>query len=379
MTGGGIGGTLGGLAGAALAPATGGLSIALPALLGAGGGYLGGRLTHSENPLMDALLGGVGGGLSGYAGMGRSLGIANSANLFDDAALSGASGLTNGITGLADAGVSQFAEAPGVAIGSLGDPARFAAMGAAPLSSAGSQMATGLAGNAAAEAAPSIFSQVGNYITENPLKSAVIGGAGLAGLDALMPKTGVDTNKNKQDVLSGTGFDSALPKYVMQNTATPYNGDWYKYGATAQTPMYSGQLQRLAHGGTVKGYAAGGMPQMPAQNMPQIPVNPLTLKAAHEIGVTIGQNLKNKTRTPHGKVYGKGGGHDDLVPAKLSQGEYVVSADIPSMLGDGSTDEGAKILDKFVKNVRAHKTSKGSKFPPRAKNPLAYLPKKVMA
>lgn len=58
------------------------------------------------------------------------------------------------------------------------------------------------------------------------------------------------------------------------------------------------------------------------------------------------------------------GGQDDVVPAKLAHGEYVIPADIVSGLGDGYSDAGAKKLDQMVSNVRKQKSTKG--FPPRA-------------
>lgn len=65
MSGSGIGGTLGTALGVALAPETGGMSLAIPALGGAAGSLAGGAFTGSKNLWRDALLGGIGGGISG--------------------------------------------------------------------------------------------------------------------------------------------------------------------------------------------------------------------------------------------------------------------------------------------------------------------------
>ena len=61
---------------------------------------------------------------------------------------------------------------------------------------------------------------------------------------------------------------------------------------------------------------------------------------------------------------GPGGGLDDLIPttidgrraAALSDGEFVIPADVVSMMGDGSTNAGSKRLYDLVKQVRQHKT-----------------------
>ena len=72
---------------------------------------------------------------------------------------------------------------------------------------------------------------------------------------------------------------------------------------------------------------------------------------------------------------GGGSGRADTIPARLSDGEFVVDAETVALLGDGSTQEGARRLDEMRHRVRSHKgkaLSKG-KFSPNAKSPLAYI------
>lgn len=65
----------------------------------------------------------------------------------------------------------------------------------------------------------------------------------------------------------------------------------------------------------------------------------------------------------HGVTQNQNKGMDDTVPAMiegqqpaaLSQGEYIVPADVVSMLGDGSTDAGSQILDSLVAKIRTMK------------------------
>jgi len=74
-------------------------------------------------------------------------------------------------------------------------------------------------------------------------------------------------------------------------------------------------------------------------------------------------------------VRGGGTGTSDSIPAKLSDGEYVIDAQTVSMLGDGSSDAGAKKLDQMREEIRKQKGGllvKG-KFPPTAKSPLSYI------
>ena len=73
-------------------------------------------------------------------------------------------------------------------------------------------------------------------------------------------------------------------------------------------------------------------------------------------------------------VNGAGDGQSDDIPAWLADGEYVMDAELVSMLGNGSNKAGAKVLDKFREEVRAHKRSAPlGKIPPKAKSPLNYL------
>lgn len=72
---------------------------------------------------------------------------------------------------------------------------------------------------------------------------------------------------------------------------------------------------------------------------------------------------------------GSGSGRDDTINARLSDGEYVMDAETVAMLGDGSTDAGARRLDAMREQLRKHKgkTLARGKFSPNAKSPLAYL------
>jgi hypothetical protein len=66
-----------------------------------------------------------------------------------------------------------------------------------------------------------------------------------------------------------------------------------------------------------------------------------------------------------GKIaVGPGGGLDDLIPtsingrraAALSDGEFVIPADVVSMMGDGSSNAGARRLYDLMRQIRGAKT-----------------------
>ena len=76
-----------------------------------------------------------------------------------------------------------------------------------------------------------------------------------------------------------------------------------------------------------------------------------------------------------GYVSGPGDGRDDVINARLSDGEYVIDAESVSLLGNGSNEAGAEMLDDMRKKLRMHKgkvLAKG-RFSPDAKSPLEYM------
>jgi hypothetical protein len=81
-----------------------------------------------------------------------------------------------------------------------------------------------------------------------------------------------------------------------------------------------------------------------------------------------------------GLTQGPGGGMDDMIPAivggsapaALSDGEFVVPADVVSALGDGSTGAGAKKLYALIKNIREKKFGNTDQ-PPKLRAGLATL------
>ena len=73
-------------------------------------------------------------------------------------------------------------------------------------------------------------------------------------------------------------------------------------------------------------------------------------------------------------VQGKGDGTSDSVPAMLANNEFVIPADVVAALGNGSSEAGAGVLEKFMIEIRKHKQSHDpSQLPPSSAGPLEYL------
>lgn len=139
------------------------------------------------------------------------------------------------------------------------------------------------------------------------------------------------------------------------------NFNWYTYGEGPEQSFYANnavpaftpdeqQPQGGKHGGTFSGAGSSGSWEG-------------------------GDDDTWKPNEARRYVRGPGTGRSDSINAKLSNGEYVLTAEDVALLGDGSSDAGAKRLDQFRTNLRMHKggaLAKG-KISPNAKAPLSYF------
>ena len=89
----------------------------------------------------------------------------------------------------------------------------------------------------------------------------------------------------------------------------------------------------MAHGGGIKGYSFGGMDNFKGSETH----SGLLKSSADGMGDTIPAETANGD------------------PLRLAGGEYIMDAEIVSMLGNGNTDAGAQVLDDFRENVRMAK------------------------
>jgi len=79
---------------------------------------------------------------------------------------------------------------------------------------------------------------------------------------------------------------------------------------------------------------------------------------------------KFRTSVKHNPHHAEGG----HVPAMIAHEEYILPAGFVTALGGGDSDEGAKKLDKMREALRHHKRSAPlNKIPPPSKSPLEYL------
>lgn len=277
-------------------------SVLGPALTHAGVGAGLGALTG--NPGMGALLGGVSGGLGPLA---KVAGLGSGA-------LSGSAGMTIP----AVVGPMQSTMDDGSVITSPGGSSSWGAPGAAGMSASPA---------AAAQQSPlaSLGSKSGNGIS-GPL--AIL--AALA-QNANRPATTAPGAATANQPWNPSGY---LNRTLTPNYAPAPGTSYYNYGSAPQPQFYSGNQLNLtphmSHGGAlsremaVGRYAKGG-----------------ALSHGNEFSTGGGQNY----------VQGAGNGQSDEIPAKLSDGEFVMDAGSVSRLGAGSSEAGARGMDAIRRAI----------------------------
>ena len=102
---------------------------------------------------------------------------------------------------------------------------------------------------------------------------------------------------------------------------------------------------------------AGSPVKMPGERAPDRPTPPMDyskmLSGIGGIGMAEGGYLNGDSDGQADKIPGS---IDGVQEARLSHGEYVLPADLVSLLGNGNSDAGAKALDDFMAMVRKQGT-----------------------
>jgi hypothetical protein len=146
----------------------------------------------------------------------------------------------------------------------------------------------------------------------------------------------------------------ALPKYTYTRKQLSPDIDYYTYGTRPEAKFFEDTMQL----------------EKPVQPKPEEPPKEEEGKAKGGLtGYAKGGSKSSRY------VDGPGSGREDKIPALLSDGEYVIDAETLALLGDGSTKEGARRMDKFRANIRKHKgraLSRG-RISPNAKSPSKYM------
>jgi hypothetical protein len=178
--------------------------------------------------------------------------------------------------------------------------------------------------------------------------------------------TGIDDRKKERD----ERFNRPLEQLEFDRQARQYKDleDYYNYGAGPEHEFFTPGVYKPVE------YADGGqVAQQPSKVNPAFAFYrygavPDSVKRYGDGGYASGGNPR----------HGQSDGRSDDIQALLSPGEFVIDAETVSLLGNGSSDAGARRLEEMRSAVRKQKggaLSKG-KFSPNAKSPLSYMKRK---
>lgn len=219
-------------------------------------------------------------------------------------------------------------------------------------------------------------SNIGDWIKANPAQAAALG-LGVAGVVGSL--TGSGTPSGDFSIPTGDGAPGTLSSLAPNFSAA--------LPAPTNAPH---TLRPLPQGVNWNRYAIDGpsqsfftdVPQSPAPQFAVMSRSQTKQNAADRLGLPDIASLTAKFAGPgYAKggrmdfaVHGAGDGRSDSIPARLSDGEYVMDAETVSMLGDGSSKAGAKKLDRMRVNLRKAKGKQlaRGRFSVTAKDPEHY-------
>ncbi len=183
--------------------------------------------------------------------------------------------------------------------------------------------------------------------------------AGETGTPTVGPTGGLGVQDNIAEMIAA---GQPIPASLVRGGGRRLQAAGYTRDASGTWMPPPAQLGQGMPGNAMGGYQHGGEFDYWAQNADVQLASP-TVSAA-------GRYVK-----------GPGTGRSDDIPARLSDGEYVMDAETVALLGDGSGDAGAKRLDEMRSNLRKHKSKNLRKggFSHKAKAPHQYMAQGGMA
>jgi hypothetical protein len=173
-----------------------------------------------------------------------------------------------------------------------------------------------------------------------------------------------------------TGYQGSIPNYDAVRQAVPNTYDpnrrpgsggqryftdtQYQAPGTAAAPMSAEGLASLNASNPAREARRPGGPRMPA---------PSTFAAGGIARLAKGQYLNGSSDGMADKVPARIDGQQE---ARLSDGEFVIPADVVSHLGNGNSDAGAKLLKEMMSRVRKART--GNNKQGKEIDPKKFLP-----
>ena len=332
----------------------------MPAVMGAeaGAGAGAGALGAAQAfPVLEAGGTTVGGG-AGALGTVGTAGTAGAGTLAADAAAANSAMLEAGLSqSQIDALAAEYGTGSAAALPAgitAADALKYAKMAAPLVSSAlGAGSGSGNSGNSGSGSGSGTGTAAVNpngpwNNNGNPLAPGIL-------TSAVHQQTPITTGDEKLPMLFPS-LDPALARQfaISGNTGTNLGGNYFAYGSAPANSPLNNQFAQTPATPTYMKDGGGVLQSLRDGVKPHIPEF-ITGMTGHY-------------------VKGRGDGQSDDIPAMLADGEYVFDADTVAQLGNGSSDAGAKVLDKMREALRHHKRSAPvDSIPPKAKSPLEYI------
>jgi hypothetical protein len=182
-----------------------------------------------------------------------------------------------------------------------------------------------------------------------PIVGGIAGGGGGGDSGPLVPSGGTyDVNPNRSDVFGTRGLATIKFDPFTYGQATGNQPGEFMF--FTRNPVTGQELLQSAPAPITTPVA--NEPAGPAGYVPPSNVFAEGGEVDDDMAAHLMAYHKNGGHTGPGQVKGIGSGQEDKIPAWLSDGEYVWSAQDVADLGDGSTDEGVRRLDKMRHMVR---------------------------
>jgi hypothetical protein len=168
-----------------------------------------------------------------------------------------------------------------------------------------------------------------------------------------------------------TGYQGSIPEYTAMRERVPdtYDPD-RRPGSSGQRYFTQTQFKPTADITAAEPMSAEGLAALNKTNPARQERKPVTTMAKGGIAnLAKGRYLAGETDGMADKVRAN---IDGTQEARLSDGEYVIPADVVSHLGNGNSDAGAKVLDKMLARVRKVRT--GNEKQGKEIDPKKFLP-----
>lgn len=168
-----------------------------------------------------------------------------------------------------------------------------------------------------------------------------------------------------------TGYQGSIPDYTAVRERVPdtYDPD-RRPGSGGQRYFTQTQFKPTADVTAAEPMSAEGLAALNKANPARQERKPVTTMAKGGIAnLAKGRYLAGETDGMADKVRAN---IDGTQEARLSDGEYVIPADVVSHLGNGNSDAGAKVLDKMLARVRKVRT--GNEKQGKEIDPKKFLP-----